>query len=1212
MYSSYITVGETGTYTVSQVNCFAWPGEITAIYGMTPETMLAPYDWANNIGEGSFYFRFQEWYAYVIETNDQTGALYLDRIYPPGGGSYDGDKKDVKALTADGFVVMVHKNQYNAKVKVGDSVRTGSSAHGGLTFYKAECYRTESEGGVGYVVFGENAKISDTDTTQYLNVVQNVPDTASLIEINLHNYGVSADGSTNINTKYYETKGQSNPFPGFQRPAVDDKYYSSNFAFGDVVLADFHLTTFAITGSSSSPTGINTLVSGYAAKRPLSGQMWTSLASNGYPALISGANLDYLFKEGDYVFAANDKNVTGLFQYDPDTEMYYFDSRENHAQFDAETDTFILYEETITPNFIMYPFGNFMPFNSIVTQSTPVLQVGSSNYCNYNYFKRTAASAMALYNTTRFEEYKRLSDFMEGFITSMNNNYGTDNWNAWSALDRYNVVNDNSSDTSKGTLDDLVKANGNYDDLFNIDFDERCDFFFGMDIHYDFFQPKDGLVGVNDDQAMVFEFAGDDDVWVYIDGYLFLDLSGIHSHVGGKIDFRKGQVLYYELQDFTGAVASTPYKTVTFREVLRTAMYNNGVTDEATLTALVDSRLETVYIGGVAYETFKDYSEHTFDFYYMERGSGSSICSINFNLPILEQNRIEIEKEVDGKTSAMLGDPDYLFMIVDADDYSSLVAEGTEYRVYDSETKELLATKKAEAGGIIRVKDGQTAIVGNIPENAGNYFIRELFELSAYEQYSKASIAGADTDTVLREQLVTITVGGKSYKAMMGGYSNAGNGNTHFLATNHLDSAQIGSLQISKMQIDYSADATVKEFMFELKFDGEDIAAGTPYKLISADGTVETKTIATAGKLIFPSDKSVLFENMLAGTTVYLKEADTSSAGYVVGYISDSASDFAEDTDTGALNGTVASGTAHKIVVVNDAEGVKLNVNGTKTLLYSDSGTYSYTFDLREISFDSATGACSMVPGGMHLQSTVTLDESHTSGSFGFTLNFPSSGTDKTKTHYFRIAEENATAANGYDTNYYILAVTFDADGKAVGTLYKNGEGDALEAFAFENRVVRELTVSKTVEGVADATSTFTFTVRATDGTNPLTGTYPCTGAVGEIAFDKNGEATFTLKHDETVTIQGLPYGTAWTVTERPAAGYYTQNAVNGGNRSQGGEANGELTANASVVFYNVGGAELPSTGGFMRDLFPMAGVSLMALALVLACALRFKRARCA
>ena len=73
------------------------------------------------------------------------------------------------------------------------------------------------------------------------------------------------------------------------------------------------------------------------------------------------------------------------------------------------------------------------------------------------------------------------------------------------------------------------------------------DFHFGMTIETKFMQPKDGQSTTGSQEGpMVFHFNGDDDVWVFVDGVLMLDLGGVHQNVRGDINFATGLVSYYE------------------------------------------------------------------------------------------------------------------------------------------------------------------------------------------------------------------------------------------------------------------------------------------------------------------------------------------------------------------------------------------------------------------------------------------------------------------------------------------------------------------------------------------------------------------------------------------------------------------------------------------------------------------------------------------
>lgn len=246
-----------------------------------------------------------------------------------------------------------------------------------------------------------------------------------------------------------------------------------------------------------------------------------------------------------------------------------------------------------------------MPFNDIVHQAT------KASSCDRSYFKTIEDIARDKGNNGSGEEYSKLATALNTWISKMDSETESTSWKATDALNAYFT---GSGGRPTFTAPDGKTTEQFLENVYSIDYDEATDFFFGMEMKMRFMQPKDGLTGNDGKQPMVFYFTGDDDVWVYIDNTLFLDLSGIHRHVGGEIDFVNGVVKYYSLDTKTGDVSTTPYKTVTFAEILGSS---DGLNEKG---------------------TFKDYSTHTFNFYYMERGAGSGVCRMNFNFPLLHKN----------------------------------------------------------------------------------------------------------------------------------------------------------------------------------------------------------------------------------------------------------------------------------------------------------------------------------------------------------------------------------------------------------------------------------------------------------------------------------------------------------------------------------------------------------------------------------------------
>ena len=209
---------------------------------------------------------------------------------------------------------------------------------------------------------------------------------------------------------------------------------------------------------------------------------------------------------------------------------------------------------------------------------------------------------------------------------------------------------------------------------------------FGMNLGADFYMPEDGKVN---NQDMVFDFTGDDDVWVFIDGVLVLDLGGIHQALGGKINFATGDITY----DKTQSHGNPPATTIT------QAFTNAGETWDST-----------------------PYKTHHLSFFYLERGDGGSNCKIRFNLPVKPSKAIDIEKETLGTIDANKQFQFQLFV-----DGSSAPYQG-KYSVYNAYTNQVVQSDlQTSNNGVITLTKGQFARVQSDDfTDSTVYKVREL------------------------------------------------------------------------------------------------------------------------------------------------------------------------------------------------------------------------------------------------------------------------------------------------------------------------------------------------------------------------------------------------------------------------------------------------------------------------------------------------------
>ena len=165
----------------------------------------------------------------------------------------------------------------------------------------------------------------------------------------------------------------------------------------------------------------------------------------------------------------------------------------------------------------------------------------------------------------------------------------------------------------------------------------------GMEMEASFIQTPDGKDAWGRD--IIFEFTGDDDFWLYVDGELVIDLGGIHSALAGKVNFATGNVTVEE-------------RHTNLREIFES---NYKVRHSDAAQAEVDAYLSKFFKDGTS--VFKDYSPHTMKLFYMERGAGASNLHMRFNISYTIPPKVLLTKKVTGSEDMDFSLVEYPFQI---------------------------------------------------------------------------------------------------------------------------------------------------------------------------------------------------------------------------------------------------------------------------------------------------------------------------------------------------------------------------------------------------------------------------------------------------------------------------------------------------------------------------------------------------------------------
>ena len=212
----------------------------------------------------------------------------------------------------------------------------------------------------------------------------------------------------------------------------------------------------------------------------------------------------------------------------------------------------------------------------------------------------------------------------------------------------------------------------------SVNLNKNLEHHFAMHMASNFVIPATGKDA--DGHDIVFRFSGDDDMWVFIDDQLVLDIGGVHQPVDGSINFRTGEV-----------------------------KVQNGH----------DGSLPSGFIKN-------DEQNHTMKIFYMERGGCDSNCKITFNMPV--KRPIIISKKVEGKNASSYYDEPFSFKIMVETQTGSGQFEpyrGGLFPVGTAPENKTTPSVTPDANGVYTLKHGQEFETLDIIDTR-KYYVQEI------------------------------------------------------------------------------------------------------------------------------------------------------------------------------------------------------------------------------------------------------------------------------------------------------------------------------------------------------------------------------------------------------------------------------------------------------------------------------------------------------
>lgn len=536
---------------------------------------------------------------------------------------------------------------------------------------------------------------------------------------------------------------------------------------------------------------------------------------------------------------------------------------------------------------------------------------------NSSYGKKVNAALPFTYDSNN-KKYSYQSSTVSSHANPVNSIY-LKNANTGSSTNNLNGVTSDSltlmyggSDTSKAILDGKLWFNSgesgygffpfNNNTINHTDKDVRNDlnYGFGMALSVDFTVPEKGKI---DDQDVTFTFTGDDDVWIYIDGKLVVDLGGDHKDASCTLNFANNSTTY------------------------ATGLNSKSVTSASSVYSLTD------VMKGSTKNTV-----HKLQMFYMERGLIESNLQVEFSFTPVD-NKLTTTKTVntvnvnDGIKDAVAAADSFTFTNVNNGssntDHSPLGSK--EY--FLTEKSGSTSSSISGADGSYSMKNGSSAVFTNITDVGNRLTVSESMN-DSFIKYSSSTYSVTDVNNGIQKGSGSGTSANFLFK------NEVNEKHATDYKVDFVNTPQLSNLDVSKSAFDKDGNPITNisyNFTVYLSFDG-----GATYNQYPLDYTINgAEYTADNGTFALKGGETAVFPNIPVGTKY--KIVEKANSDYTV----------TSTGETGTVNdsGAVARFVNREI----DKTDVHVTLNAAKTLDGTAPDVNTFLFTLTEMVKDGST-----------------------------------------------------------------------------------------------------------------------------------------------------------------------------------------------------------------------------------------------------------------